>query len=84
MARAKLQASFDGFPPDIEAVRRGRVFYSLGILGVFMGVAWGTPLIILGKGVSVGSMLAIVSGLLCFIVGLIATQLSAIRMSRLD
>lgn len=62
----------------------GRVFYSLSFLSILMGIVWGVPLVMLGRGVSVGAMLAMVSGLLFFAVGLIATQLSAIRMSRLD
>ena len=36
------------------------------------------------RGVSVGAMLAIVTGLLCFFFGLIAEQLSAMRMGLLD
>ena len=36
------------------------------------------------RGVSVGAMLAIVTGLLCFFFGLIAEQLSAMRMSMLE
>jgi glycosyltransferase involved in cell wall biosynthesis len=60
-----------------------RVFLPLSALCMLAGFAWGTPIILLGRGVSVGAMLAIVTGLLFFIIGLLAGQLSAIRMERL-
>ena len=60
-----------------------RVFLSLSILCILAGVGWGIPIILLGRGVSVGAMLAVVTGLLFFVLGLLASQLSAIRMERL-
>jgi hypothetical protein len=60
-----------------------RVFLPLSILCILAGFAWGIPIVLLGRGVSVGAMLAIVTGLLFFVLGLIASQLSAIRMERL-
>jgi glycosyltransferase involved in cell wall biosynthesis len=60
-----------------------RVFLPLSALCMLAGFAWGLPIILLGRGVSVGAMLAIVTGLLFFIIGLLASQLSAIRMERL-
>ena len=56
-----------------------RVFLPLSITCILLGLIWGIPIIILGRGVSVGAMLAIVTGLLFFVLGLIASQLSAIR-----
>jgi len=44
-----------------------------------VGILWGIPFIAMGRGVSVGSMLAIVTGLVLFMVGLVAEQLSLIR-----
>lgn len=38
----------------------------------------------MGRGFSVGSMLAIVTGLLFFVIGLIASQLAALRMGMLN
>jgi glycosyltransferase involved in cell wall biosynthesis len=61
-----------------------RVFLPISILCILVGVGWGMPFLILGHGVSVGSMLAIVIGLLFFALGLIATQLAAIRMGLLN
>jgi glycosyltransferase involved in cell wall biosynthesis len=60
-----------------------RVFLPLSILCILAGFAWGIPIVLLGRGVSVGAMLAIVTGLLFFVLGLLASQLSAIRMERL-
>ena len=60
-----------------------RVFLPISILCILAGLGWGIPIVLLGRGVSVGAMLAIVTGLLFFVLGLIASQLSAIRMERL-
>jgi glycosyltransferase involved in cell wall biosynthesis len=57
-----------------------RIFIPLSIFCILVGTGWGTYIILLGRGVSIGSMLAIVVGLLFFFLGLIASQLSAIRM----
>lgn len=60
-----------------------RVFLPISALCILAGLGWGIPIILLGRGVSVGAMLAIVTGLLFFVLGLLASQLSAIRMERL-
>jgi glycosyltransferase involved in cell wall biosynthesis len=60
-----------------------RVFLPLSAVCMLAGFGWGLPIILLGRGVSVGAMLAIVTGLLFFIIGLLASQLSAMRMERL-
>jgi glycosyltransferase involved in cell wall biosynthesis len=60
-----------------------RVFLPISIFCVLAGVAWGLPIVLLGRGVSVGAMLAIVTGVIFFVLGLLASQLSAIRMERL-
>jgi len=57
-----------------------RIFLPLSIICVFVGLVWGIPIMLAGRGVSVGSMLAIVLGALFFFLGLIANQLSAIRL----
>ncbi|MBN2354565.1 glycosyltransferase family 2 protein [candidate division KSB1 bacterium] len=57
-----------------------RIFLPIAILSIFLGFAWGIPLVIKGRGVSVGSMLGIVAGLIFFFLGLIAEQLSLIRL----
>jgi glycosyltransferase involved in cell wall biosynthesis len=60
-----------------------KLFLPISALCVLVGFGWGIPFVLLGRGVSVGAMLAIVTGLLFFVLGLIASQLSAIRMERL-
>ena len=60
-----------------------KLFLPISVLCILAGFGWGIPFVLLGRGVSVGAMLAIVTGLLFFVLGLIASQLSAIRMERL-
>lgn len=60
-----------------------RVFLPISVFCILAGLAWGIPIVLLGRGVSVGAMLAIVTGVLFFVLGLLASQLSAIRMERL-
>jgi hypothetical protein len=57
-----------------------RIFLPLSFICVAAGLLWGVPIILAGRGVSVGSMLAIVLGTFFFFLGLIANQLSAIRL----
>ena len=57
-----------------------RIFLPLSIICVSVGLLWGIPIMLAGRGVSVGSMLAIVLGALFFFLGLIANQLSSIRL----
>ncbi|MGD0612526.1 MAG: glycosyltransferase family 2 protein [Anaerolineales bacterium] len=61
-----------------------RVFLPISILCMLVGFGWGIPFILLGRGVSVGAMLAIVVGALFFAIGLIASQLSAMRIEAID
>jgi glycosyltransferase involved in cell wall biosynthesis len=61
-----------------------RIFLSLSVICLFFGFAWGIPILLRSRGVSVGAMLAIVTGLLFFFIGLIAEQLSAMRLGLLD
>lgn len=57
-----------------------RIFLPLSIFCMTAGLLWGIPIVIAGRGVSVGSMLAIVLGALFFFLGLIASQLASIRL----
>lgn len=61
-----------------------RIFLPLSLLLVIGGLAWGIPIIIMGRGVSVGSLLALVAGGLCLLLGLLAEQLSKIRLSLIE
>lgn len=57
-----------------------RIFLPLSVICILVGLLWGIPIMLAGRGVSVGSMLAIVLGALFFFLGLIASQLASIRL----
>jgi hypothetical protein len=62
-----------------------RVFLPISLLCIFFGLTWGISiLIVVGRGVSVGAMLAIVTGVIFFVLGLLANQISALRMEQLQ
>ncbi|MBN2350340.1 MAG: glycosyltransferase family 2 protein [Bacteroidales bacterium] len=56
-----------------------KIFLTLSIVFIVSGLAWGIPIVLNGRGISTGSLLALNTGLLFFILGLIAEQLSKIR-----
>ncbi|MGD8404313.1 MAG: glycosyltransferase [Anaerolineales bacterium] len=62
-----------------------RIFLPISILCILLGLIWGISiLIVVGRGVSVGAMLAIVTGVIFFVLGLLANQISALRMEQLQ
>lgn len=62
-----------------------RVFLPIAAFFILIGLAWGSfILLVVGRGVSVGAMLAIVTGLIFFVLGLLANQVSAMRMEALN
>jgi glycosyltransferase involved in cell wall biosynthesis len=58
-----------------------RIFLSVSVMCLAFGVLWGIPILMRGRGVSVGAMLAIVTGLIFFFLGLVAEQLAQIRLN---
>ena len=56
-----------------------RIFLPISIASLVLGLAWGVPIVLRGDGVSVGAMLAIVTGVLFFLLALLAEQISLIR-----
>jgi hypothetical protein len=56
-----------------------RIFLPLSLALIGAGFLWGLPIVIAGRGVSVGAMLAIVTGVILFALGLISEQLAMIR-----
>jgi glycosyltransferase involved in cell wall biosynthesis len=56
-----------------------RVFWPIALVCALAGVVWGVPIILRGRGVSVGAMLSLVTGLIFFFLGLVAEQVSLIR-----
>lgn len=59
-----------------------KIFLPVSILCIVLTLAWGIPLIILHKVVSTGTVLGFVSGLIFFLLGLIAEQLSLLRRNQ--
>jgi glycosyltransferase involved in cell wall biosynthesis len=56
-----------------------RLFLPLAGILLLAGIGWGLPIVLAGRGVSVGSLLLIFAGGLCILLGLIAEQLSQLR-----
>ena len=56
-----------------------KIFLPLSILCFIITGLWALPLLFRGLGLSIGSLLGIISGALFFVLGLIAEQLSQIR-----
>jgi len=56
-----------------------RVFLPLTFLFLILGFGWSLKIVLEGNGVSVGGSLLIVLGILCFLIGLVAEQLSFIK-----
>ncbi len=61
-----------------------KIFLPLALLVITIGAVWGIPFLILGRGVSVGSMLAIVTGLLLLFLGLVSEQISNLQRSIIE
>jgi glycosyltransferase involved in cell wall biosynthesis len=61
-----------------------RLFLPMSFFIASVGVLWGIPYLLLGRGVSVGSMLAIVTAILLFALGLISDQISQLRLERFE
>lgn len=58
-----------------------KIFLPVALVCFMIAVPWGIYIASLGKGVSVGSSLLIITGILSFLLGLIAEQLSSIKKS---
>jgi len=61
-----------------------RVFVpAAAAIGAF-GILWGVPIALAGRGISVGSMLAIVTAVILFALGLLCDQISQLRLERFE
>ncbi len=58
-----------------------KIFGSISLILLSSGFIWAIPIALQGKGISVGSMMLIVIGVIFFILGLLAEQISLIRKS---
>lgn len=61
-----------------------RIFLPASFIIALTGLLWGIPYIILLRGVSVGSMLALVTAIVLFALGLISDQISQLRLERYE
>jgi glycosyltransferase involved in cell wall biosynthesis len=61
-----------------------RIFVPLSVLTGTAGILWGIPYALAGRGVSMGSMLAIVTATLLFGLGLLCDQISQLRLERFE
>jgi glycosyltransferase involved in cell wall biosynthesis len=56
-----------------------KIFLPISFLALVLTLIWGIPLMVQGRGVSIGTLLGIISALIFFFLGLIAEQLSMLR-----
>jgi glycosyltransferase involved in cell wall biosynthesis len=56
-----------------------KIFLPLSLLCFIITAVWAVPLLLQGHGLSIGSLLGVILGILLFLLGLIAEQLSLIR-----
>ncbi|MEO6883999.1 MAG: glycosyltransferase family 2 protein [Bacteroidia bacterium] len=61
-----------------------RIFFPLAFFFIIAGIMWGFPIVLIGKGISVGAMVSIISGIIFFFFGLIAEQISSMRKENLN
>ena len=61
-----------------------RLFLPLSLLSFVAGVAWGLPIVLARQGVSVGALLAVMTSLLLFVLGLVTDQISQLRLERFE
>lgn len=59
-----------------------KIFLPLSLICFVLTGLWGIPLLLDGRGLSIGSLLGVILGLLLFLLGLIAEQLSLIRRNQ--
>ena len=56
-----------------------RIFLPVACVLITAGICWGIPIMMAGRGVSAGTMVGIISGLLFFFLGLMTEQLALLR-----
>jgi len=56
-----------------------KIFLPIAIASILIGLLWGVPILLESRGLSVGALFFILNGILFFLMGLLAEQLSNIR-----
>lgn len=61
-----------------------RVFLPVGTLFIIASIIWDIPIFLRGRGISVGALLGIMTGVIFYFFGLLAQQISAFRKESLE
>jgi len=61
-----------------------KIFGLLSLFSLIAGILWGLPFLLMGRGLTIAALLLLMLGALFFSIGLIASQLSAIRLDSVD
>lgn len=61
-----------------------RIFLPVAAVFMLAGALWGLPILLRGDGISIGTLFMIISGLIFFLLGLLAEQLSLIRRDQVN
>jgi hypothetical protein len=56
-----------------------RIFFPISVVSFLAGLAWGLPILIQLRGLSVGALFAFIVSIISLLLGLVAEQLSQIR-----
>jgi hypothetical protein len=59
-----------------------KIFLPVSFITIVVTLLWGVPLMLEGRGVSVGTVLGLISAMIFFFLGLIAEQLTLIRKNQ--
>jgi glycosyltransferase involved in cell wall biosynthesis len=59
------------------------IFLPVGLFFIIISVLWSIPILLAGRGVSVGALLGFITGILILFIGLLSHQISAFRKERL-
>ncbi len=59
-----------------------KIFLPVSLITIVITLLWGIPLILEGRGISVGTVLGLISAIIFFFLGLIAEQLTLIRKNQ--
>lgn len=61
-----------------------KIFFPIAFVTIVLGGIWGIIMVFQGRGLSVGSSFLIISGMIVFLLGLVAEQISQIRFMALE
>lgn len=81
-SKIKLETAFQTVMEIVNIVilfNPSKIFLPISLICIIVGLIIGIPIIVAGDGLSTGSLLTFFSGILFFLLGLIAEQLSIIR-----